>query len=75
MTSLVRGSVRVAMAVRCVAQHATPRSTAQHTCELEHNATTGVTHIPSIVLAAIGGQLEQHVKDNLYNLVELGLVN
>ena len=51
-------SVRVAMAVWwCVAQHATPCSTAQHTCALQHNATTGITYIPSIVLAVLGGQL------------------
>ena len=30
VTSLVQGSVRVAMAVYCVVQHATPHSTAQH---------------------------------------------
>ena len=58
-TSLVRGSVRVAMAVRCIAQHAIPCSTAQHTCALQHNATTGIIHIPSVVPAAIGGQLGQ----------------
>ena len=38
-TSLVRGSVRVAMAVCCAVQHATPHSTAQHPCALQHNAT------------------------------------
>ena len=47
------------MAVQCLAQHATPCFTAQHTCALQHNATTGITHIPSIVPAAIGGQLGQ----------------
>ena len=52
----MRGSVRVAMAVWCVAQHATLHSTAQYTCVLQHNATTGITHIPSVVPAAIGGQ-------------------
>ena len=50
-----KGYIRVAMAVQCMAQHATPRFTAQHTYTLQHNATTGITHIPSIVLAAIGG--------------------
>ena len=38
-TSLVRGSVRVSMAVCCAAQHATLHSTAQHPCALQHNAT------------------------------------
>ena len=52
-------SVRVAIAVRCVAQHATPHSTEQHTCMLLHNTTTGITHLPSVVPAAIGGQLGQ----------------
>ena len=52
-------SVRVAIAVRCVAQHTTPCSTEQHTCMLLHNATTGIIHIPSVVPAAIGGQLGQ----------------
>ena len=33
------GAVRVAMAVFCVAQHATPHSTAQHPCALQHNAS------------------------------------
>ena len=60
MTNLVQESVRVAIAVRCVAQYATLCSTEQHTCALLHNATTGIIHIPSIVPAAIGGQLEQH---------------
>ena len=59
MTSLVWGSVRVAIAVRCTAQHATPHSTAQHTCALQHNATTGIIHISSVVPTAIGGQLGQ----------------
>ena len=39
VTSLVWGSVRVAMAVCCAVQHATPHSTAQHPCALQHNAT------------------------------------
>ena len=56
-TSLVQGSVRVAMAVWRVAQYATLCSIAQHTCALQHNATTGITHITSVVLAEIGGQL------------------
>ena len=47
------------MAIQCVAQHATPLSTAQHTCVLQNNATTGITHIPSVVPASIGGKLEQ----------------
>ena len=51
--------VRVAMAVQYVAQHATLRSTAQHTCVLQYNTTTGTIHIPSIVPAAIGVQLGQ----------------
>ena len=45
------------MALQCVAQHATLHSTAQHICALQPNATTGITHIPSLVPAAIGGQL------------------
>ena len=57
VTSLVQGSIRFAMAVWCVAQQATLHSTAQHTCVLQNNATTGIIHIPNIVLAAIGGQL------------------
>ena len=57
------------MAMRYIAQRVTPRSTAQYTCALQHNATTGVTCIPSIVPAAVVGQLEQLCKDNLYNLV------
>ena len=55
-TSLVQGVVRVAMAVCCAAQHATPHSTAQHPCALQQSASQ-VYHIPSIVLAALGGQL------------------
>ena len=55
--SLVWGSVRVALAVYHIAQHATLHSTAQHPCALQHNATTGITHIPSIVLAALELQL------------------
>ena len=47
------------MAVRCIAQHATPCSTVQHTCALQYNTTIGITHIPSLVPAAIGGQLGQ----------------
>ena len=43
-TSLVRGSVRVALAVQRLAQHATLLSTAQHPCALQHNATTGITY-------------------------------
>ena len=51
--------VRVAMVGQYVAQHATPRSTAQHSTHVGcmHNAATGITHIPSVVPAAIGGQL------------------
>ena len=56
VTSLVWGSVRVLLAVQRLAQHATSCSTAQHLCVLKHNTTTGITHIPSIVLAALGGQ-------------------
>ena len=44
------------MAVCCAAQHATPQSTAQHPYALQYNATQ-VKHIPSIVLATLGGQL------------------
>ena len=58
--------VSIAMAVWYVAQHVTPRSTAQHTCALQYNATTDITYIPSIVLAAIGGQL----CTTWYNLVK-----
>ena len=49
-------TVRVAMAVWCVAQQATLHSIAQHTWALQHNATTGITHTPSIVSAEIGRQ-------------------
>ena len=56
VTSLVQGSVRVALAVQHLVQHAISCSTAQHLCVLQHNATTGITHIPSIVVAALGGQ-------------------
>ena len=45
------------MAVWYAAQHATLHSTAQHTCVLQYNTTTGITHIPSILPAAIEGQL------------------
>ena len=55
-TSLVQGSVRVAMAVCCAAQHATLHSTAQHPCALQHNATQE-QYIPSVLLTAVGGQL------------------
>ena len=55
-TNLVQGSVRVAMAVQCLVQHATSCSTAQHLCVLQQNVITGITHIPSIVLVALGGQ-------------------
>ena len=54
-TRLVWGSVRVALVVQHLAQQATSCSTAQHLCTLQHNAT-GITHISSIVLAALGGQ-------------------
>ena len=37
VTSLVRGSVRVTMAVCCAVQHAIPHSTSQHPCELQYN--------------------------------------
>ena len=47
------------MAVRCIVPYATLCSTAQHTYVLQHNATTGITYIPSIVPVAIGGQLGQ----------------
>ena len=47
------------MVVQCVAQHAMPCSTSQHTCVLQYNAATGIIHIPSIVPAAIWGQLRQ----------------
>ena len=36
--------LRVAMAVCGAAQHATPCSTAQHPCALQHNATTGIKY-------------------------------
>ena len=45
--------------VKVLNQHETPCSTAQHICALQHNATIGIIHIPSIVLAAIWGQLGQ----------------
>ena len=57
VTSLVRGSVRVALAVQRPAQHATLRSIVQHPCALQYNATTGIIYIPSVVLAALRGQL------------------
>ena len=38
-TSLVRGGVRVAVAVCYAVQHATPHSTAQHPYALQYNAT------------------------------------
>ena len=47
------------MVVRCIAQHTILCSTAQHTCALQHNATTSIIYIPSVVPAAIGGQLLQ----------------
>ena len=31
--------------------------TSQHPYALQHNATIGITHIPSVVLTALGGQL------------------
>ena len=62
---IVKMTVMVAMAVWCVAQHAAPRSTAQHTCALQHNSTIGITHLPSVVLAEIGGKLAT----TLYKLV------
>ena len=48
--------VGVAMAMCCAAQHAMLHSTVQHPCALQHNASQ-VLHIPSVVLAALGGQL------------------
>ena len=59
-TSLVWGTLRVAVAVQRLTQHSTPHSTAQHPCALQHNATIGITHIPSIVLSALGGELGQN---------------
>ena len=55
-TTATNATVRVALAVQCLAQHATSCSTAQHPCVLQHNATIGITHIPRVVLAALGGQ-------------------
>ena len=52
---LLKEAIRVTMAVQHEAQHATPHAIAQHPCVLQHNATTGTIHIPSIVPAAIGG--------------------
>ena len=52
-----RGSVRVAIAMQCVAQNATLRSTAQHPYVLHAQCHNGIAYISSIVLAAIGGQL------------------
>ena len=57
VTNLVRGSVRVALAVQRLAQHAVLHSTAQHPFALQYNATTGITHIPSIVLTALGDNI------------------
>ena len=51
-------SVLVAVQVHKVAVHVGDNvSTAQHPCALQHNATTGIIYIPSIVLAVLGGQL------------------
>ena len=50
-------NIRVVLAVKHLAQHAILYSTAQHPGALQHNATTGIKHIPSLVLAALGGQL------------------
>ena len=47
------------MAVQHLTQHATLRSIAQHPCALKYNATIGITHIPRIMPAALGGQLGQ----------------
>ena len=58
-------SVRVVVAMQCLAQHATLHSTAQHPCALQHNATTGIIHIPNIVLAALGGQLSTNWLEQL----------
>ena len=49
-------SVKVAWAVQRLAQHAISHSTAQNPCVLKHKTTTNITHITSIVLAALGGQ-------------------
>ena len=40
----VEQGIRVAMAVCCAAQHATPYSIAQHLRALQHNVTTGITY-------------------------------
>ena len=56
-TSLMQETVRVALSVQHLAQHEILHAIAQHLCALQHNATTGITHIPSIILAALGGQL------------------
>ena len=63
------------MAVCYAAHHATLHSTAQHPCALQYNATQ-ILHIPSIVLAALGGQLCRD--DFVVNMVSnrnLGLIN
>ena len=39
LVKYLANAVRVAMAVCCAVQHATPHSTAQHPCTLQHNAT------------------------------------
>ena len=66
----MRGSVKIALAVQHLAYYATLCSIAQHPCVLQYNATTGITHIPSIVLEAIGGQLSISLLGQLwYNLV------
>ena len=49
--------VRVTLAVQRLAQYAILCSTAQHPCVLQHNATTCITHIPSVVLAELRGKL------------------
>ena len=67
--------VRVAMAVCCAMQHATPHSTAQYPCALQHNASQ-VQHIPSVVLAALGGQLCRDIFCiTLVQNSNLGLIN
>ena len=44
LTSLVQGSVRVAVAIKHIAQH-TSHSTTQHPRELQHSATTGSIYL------------------------------
>ena len=69
------GSVKVAIAVCYAAQHATPYSTAQNPCSMQHNATQ-VYHIPSVVLVSTWGTtLWRHFGVVLVITAILGLID